>query len=97
MVGDSAGGVVNVYNLTKAPRALGIAVVYGFAAVLIANLKLLSIYSMSTLPAIVFYLSVVTLAINKAGDLRRLDWILKLSLGLITYISIIWVGSLLHE
>lgn len=89
--GDRFGGVVNVYNLTKSPKAICVAAICSFATVLVVDLSILSIYGPMALAGIGVYLAIALGVVSKTADLRRLDWLLFLSWVLVLYISAIWL------
>jgi 4-hydroxybenzoate polyprenyltransferase len=91
--GDRSGGVMNVYNLTRFPRIVGAAAVCGFACGLIFTLPLLGINGWKVFLVIGAYLATALTAIARTADLRRLDWIIPLSMGLVVYVSIVWLSK----
>ena len=93
MDGDRIGRVANVYNLTRYPKILGVLAAAGFSVSLMLILKLLSIVTLITCGVICLYFVTVAAAILRAHDLKRLDWILSLSLAVLGIISLVWLRA----
>ncbi len=91
--GDFQGGVMNVFNLTKFPRVIGLYAVCGFAATLIYILPLLSIDTLSAYVAVGLYVFIAAAAILTAAELVRLDWLIPFSGLLVLFISILWISQ----
>lgn len=87
---DAQCGVMNIYSITGLPKTVCLLSIGGFVGVLLMILNVLTINHLPAYLVLAVYLVITVIGVCATKDVRKLDWIIGVSMLLILSVGLIW-------